>query len=211
LDNLVLGRNELAKWHKLNSTLIDLPRHVFSDKFKKNGDEIGGGAPPDVPVPVDAADDAAKWDTIKVVKLPAMISRVQECKGCFSKEVCTLAAISIEADIPRKDPVGKFPAFQEINQRATKEIKSYFKKFIECINLEQSAEMDRQSSSYNTTINKETEMKIVQINPNGVGGTSVTLQKPIHDSKTSELAERTFVNLYTKNNISFGKGFIVLR
>ena len=41
LDSLILGRNELAKWHKLNSTLIDLPRHVYSDKFKKNGDEIG--------------------------------------------------------------------------------------------------------------------------------------------------------------------------
>ena len=39
----------------------------------------------------------------------------------------------------------------------------------------------------------------------------MTLQKPIHDSKTCELAERTFVNLYTRNNISFGKGFIVLR
>ena len=71
--------------------------------------------------------------------------------------------------------------------------------------------MDRQSSSYNTTINKETNLKIMMINPNGAGGTVVTLQKPIHDTKTSELAERTFVNLFTKNNISFGKGFIVLR
>lgn len=109
LDSLVLGRNELAKWHKLNSTLIDLPRHVFSDKFKKNGDEIGAGAP--LEQQIEPMEESAKWDTIKVVKLPAMISRVQECKGCFSKEVCTLAAISIEADIPRKDPVGKFQAF----------------------------------------------------------------------------------------------------
>jgi len=108
-----------------------------------------------------------------------MISRVQECKGCFSKEVCTLAAISIEADIPRKAPIGQFPAFQEISARATEKIKAYFKKFIECINLEQSAEMDRQSSSYNTTINKETDLKICLINPNGGGGTVVTLQKPI--------------------------------
>ena len=82
---------------------------------------------------------------------------------------------------------------------------------MECINLEQSAEIDRQSSSYNTTINKETDLRIVKLIPNGLGGTIVTLQKPIHDTKTCELAERTFVNLYTKNNISFGKGFIVLR
>ena len=51
-------------------------------------------------------DDNAKWDSIKVVKLPPMITRVSECKMCFSKEVCTLAAISLESDIPRKAPVG---------------------------------------------------------------------------------------------------------
>lgn len=109
-----------------------------------------------------------------MVKLPAMISRVQECKGCFSKEVCTLAAISLEADIPRKAAVGNFPAFLEIESRATPEIKAYFKKYIECINLEQSAEQDRQSSSYNTTINKETDLNIVKLTPNGLGGTIVT-------------------------------------
>ena len=71
--------------------------------------------------------------------------------------------------------------------------------------------MDRQSSSYNTTINKETNLNIVRINANGQGGVIVTLQKPIQDTKTNELAERTFVNLYTQNNISFGKGFITVR
>ena len=29
LDSLVLGRNELAKWHKLNSIHIDLPRTYY--------------------------------------------------------------------------------------------------------------------------------------------------------------------------------------
>lgn len=71
--------------------------------------------------------------------------------------------------------------------------------------------MDRQSSSYNTTINKETDLSILRINPNGASGVVVTLQKPILDTKTSELGERTFVNLYTRNNISFGKGFIISR
>jgi len=51
----------------------------------------------------------------------------------------------------------------------------------------------------------------LKVNPNGNGGVIVTLQKAILDTKTSELPERTIVNLYTKNNISFGKGFIVLR
>jgi len=33
----------------------------------------------------------------------------------------------------------------------------------------------------------------------------------IPETKTLELAERTFVNLYTENNISFGKGSITVR
>ena len=38
LDSLILGRNELAKWQKLNSTHIDLPRRgqYFAEKFNKN-------------------------------------------------------------------------------------------------------------------------------------------------------------------------------
>ena len=90
-------------------------------------------------------------------------------------------------------------------------MKEYFKKFIECINLEQSAEKDRQSSSYNTNINKETDLQIMKVNSNGDKGLIVVLQKLIYDTKTSELGERTFVNLLTENNISFGKGFIVVR
>jgi hypothetical protein len=156
-------------------------------------------------------ESARQWDNIKVVKLPPMISRVSECKMCFSKEVCTLAAISLEADVPRKAPTGQFQTFQDISNSATTQVKSYFKRYIECINLEQGAEMDRQSSAYNTTSNKETDLNILRINPNGAGGVIVTLQKPILDTKTSELCERTFVNLYTVNNISFGKGFIISR
>ena len=77
--------------------------------------------------------------------------------------------------------------------------------------MEQAAEKDRQSSSYTTNINKETELNIEKVNQNGYRGVIVVLQKVISETKTSELAERTFVNLYTENNISFGKGFIVLR
>jgi len=49
------------------------------------------------------------------------------------------------------------------------------------------------------------------VNSNQFRGVIVVLQKVISETKTSELAERTFVNLYTDNNISFGKGFIVAR
>jgi hypothetical protein len=54
-----------------------------------------------------------------------------------------MAALSLETDIERKAPVGQFNAFIDIDKKATVEVKAYFKKFIECINLEQSAEQDR--------------------------------------------------------------------
>ena len=94
---------------------------------------------------------------------------------CFSKEICSLAAISLEADVVRTAPTGQFQVFQEIQQKATPKVKEYFKKFIECINLEQSAEKDRQSSSYNTNTNKETDLQIMKVNSNGDRGVLVVL------------------------------------
>jgi len=48
------------------------------------------------------------YERIKVVHLPPMINRVSECRSCFSKEVCSLSAIAIEADVVREEPVGQF-------------------------------------------------------------------------------------------------------
>ncbi len=77
--------------------------------------------------------------------------------------------------------------------------------------MEQSAEKERQSSTYTSNSNKETDLQIVKINSNGERGVIVVLQKVIPETKTLELAERTFVNLYTVNNITFGKGSIMVR
>lgn len=60
-------------------------------------------------------------------------------------------------------------------------------------------------------MNKETDLQIVKINSNGERGVIVVLQKVIPETKTLELAERTFVNLYTENNITYGKGSIMVR
>jgi hypothetical protein len=49
-----------------------------------------------------------------------------------------LSAISLEAGIERKAPAGQFRAFEEIESRTSKEVKEYFKKYLECIQLEQS-------------------------------------------------------------------------
>ena len=83
----------------------------------------------------------------RVVHLPPMIKKIEECNFCFSKEVCSLAALSLEADIHRKAPAGHFDEFQIVEQKATPQIKAYFKRFVECINLEQTAESDRHSLS----------------------------------------------------------------
>ena len=42
LDSLILGRNELAKWHKLNSMHIDLPRQYFQDKSRRPPENEAG-------------------------------------------------------------------------------------------------------------------------------------------------------------------------
>ncbi len=39
----------------------------------------------------------------------------------------------------------------------------------------------------------------------------VTLQKIVCDGQASDLPESSFVNLYTKNNISFNKGCILFK
>ena len=72
-----------------------------------------------------------------------MIQNISECKGCFSKEVCSIAAMALEPDIEREYPAGTFQVFKEIQARATKYVREYFKKFIECSNLEQSAEKSK--------------------------------------------------------------------
>ena len=41
LDSLIIGRNELAKWYKLNSKKFDIPFMAKNDNAnKKNNDEF---------------------------------------------------------------------------------------------------------------------------------------------------------------------------
>lgn len=40
-----------------------------------------------------------------------MISKIYECKSCFSKEVCSISALALEENVERKAPVGEFKAF----------------------------------------------------------------------------------------------------
>lgn len=70
-------------------------------------------------------------------------------------------------------------------EKATPEIKAYFKKYIECINLEQNAETDRQNL-YRSQSSKETQLRLVHVNQNGIDGTTVTLEKPLKGTNQNE-------------------------
>jgi hypothetical protein len=116
-----------------------------------------------------------KLDETRLVYLPPMISKISECRGCFSKEACTLVAISIEENIPRPPPVGQFPVFNEISSQADETIRAYFKKFIECITLEQSVEMNKIRTQYESMNTKESKLKILKINKVSSDSMIVTL------------------------------------
>ena len=125
LESLVMGRNEQAKWVRRNQVNPFVPRKYLN--------EIGQ-------IQDDLIEENKSWDSIQIVKLPPMIKRPSECKGCFNKEVCSLSAISLEENVERDPLMGQFPTFQDMLSKVTQEVKEYFKKYIECINLEQNAE-----------------------------------------------------------------------
>ena len=53
-----------------------------------------------------------------------------------------MVAISLESEQERKYPAGQFQTFTDIQQSTSQEVKDYFKTFMECIHLEQGAEMN---------------------------------------------------------------------
>jgi hypothetical protein len=119
-----------------------------------------------------------------------MITRTSECKYCFQKTICSLAALSLEDEHPlahkRSGQQGNFPAFLEMQATLTQDIKMYFKKFIECINLEQNAENERFTQKdpknggvqcANSNNARETKLRIVKIESNGNEGVKIELEK----------------------------------
>jgi len=160
LDQLIMGRNELAKWFKNNG-----------------GDQIS---------------------------LPPMISNYTECRFCFQKEVCSLAAISMEANKSKvnAERYEQFPTFKYVQDKTTPEVKEYFAKYYQCINLEQNAELGGQIAGQGVTERGFQYMGFVKT-PNDEG-TIVTLLK----GGPCTLNEGRSVNLRTENNISFYRGFV---
>ena len=147
VESLILIRNEIAKWHKKNTRIKERDL-LKSLPFQNNSFEDAQDLDGEVQIHSESAES-------QIVKLPPMSKKKNTCERCFSKEVCSIAALSLESESKRHPDSAKFEMFKEISEKATLQIRRYFKKFVECINLEQSAENNRQESSYTTGSNKE--------------------------------------------------------
>ena len=172
LDSIIIGRNELAKWYKRNNTNPSLgkwneslgkfrvSREVLQIRKQQNFGEFGfnfrdQGVDIEDFGPEEGKDDEAQnGDEPLIVQYPPMINRTSECKGCYQKKVCSVAALAIEDANPlaakRTGTQGQFPFFLEMQAKLAKDIKVYFKQFIECINLEQNAENEKLNGGFKT-------------------------------------------------------------
>ena len=144
-----------------------------------------------------------------IVQYPPMITRTSECMNCYQRKVCSIAALAIEEGNPlippRKKDAGNFPTFLDMQERLPEEVKGYFRQFIECINLEQNAENDKSQKS-----SREQKLRIVDALSISDGeGMRVTLIREIGTSRSNEIGESAFVNMFTEDNITFSKGIVV--
>ena len=101
-----------------------------------------------------------KYDKVEIVRLPPMISNIDDCKYCFQKDICALSNLAFEADQEKQGAQGQFQGYLEIEQKIKYPIRKYFKRFVECITLEENSEKVRyaQNQKYNSI--KETDFKI---------------------------------------------------
>jgi hypothetical protein len=164
LDQLILARNELAKWQLLNTEKAE-----------------------------NCSKQKETSENFKIINLPPMVTNRKECEYCFAKSYCLLSASSLESD-------SSLPSSYQVKP----EVQHYFKKFYECIALEQSFAI------HDKTQFEECHLKLVSAYSDGSKGTIVTLQKVI-DDETVEFSENTFVTMTTEQNISFIKGCIIMR
>jgi len=157
--------------------------------------------------PNDIEDLVEEGDEPLIVQYPPMITRTSECKNCYQRKVCSIAALAIEDRNPlipsRKKEAGNFPTFMDMQERLPEEVKAYFRQFIECINLEQNAENDK-------TIKSVREQKLRIVEAVSIGeGMRVTLIRDLGSSRSNEVGESAYVNMFTEDHITFSKGIVV--
>ena len=71
LNNLILGRNTLAKWYKRNNKHINLTTYDEFLAKNKTSDESKGAS--------NDIEDLSKYETMKITHYPPMINKPGEC------------------------------------------------------------------------------------------------------------------------------------
>jgi len=102
-----MARNELAKWQKLNSKNLDkqfISLENSTANSEMNSLDIDGIFSQDVFPDKEEqkiSNSVEDHENIEVIHLPPMSRAVRDCTRCFSKEMCSLAAVSLESHIER--------------------------------------------------------------------------------------------------------------
>ena len=120
-----MGRNEMAKWRKANSRNFDR--------------ELGLTKNIDIEDIVPGFED--EYDNLQVVGFPPMTHDTHDCRTCFSKDICHFAACSMEPTVQYEDPT-RTEELETLEKNTPKEVRDYFKRMYECIELEQRAGMN---------------------------------------------------------------------
>jgi hypothetical protein len=116
---------------------------------------------------------------------------------------------------PDREPA--FKAYHEVKAIADPRCLTYFKKWNEIIQLEQSSTSVHLSSSINNTVEKkyikDDGLRITRVEevPGQRNEFFVYLERPYYltNRQNSEITENSFVNLHTQKNISFTKGIVL--
>jgi hypothetical protein len=93
LDDDVADGFDVIKQHKLELDALVIGRNELAKWIKKNSQSIN----------IIPNDDI---ESLRVIHIPPMTSKIQECKYCYTKDACVISAISLEANITREAPVG---------------------------------------------------------------------------------------------------------
>ena len=92
---MILGRNELAKWHKRNLTSTLRAPLKYKQPIEKiqntNFLDFLDGS-----INIEDIRNCEDPEEPLLVHNPPLITRTSECKNCFQRLVCSLTALSIE-------------------------------------------------------------------------------------------------------------------
>ena len=136
LDAIMLIRNRIAKWQKINNTPLKYPEQLEDlekkiAKYKESELETQQSIRKSFQKDNNRIDKIV--DSIHSVRLPPLLTNAQSCRYCYSHESCALTALSIDNLTKRPDQFG-LEKFDKMAQDTTIEVRSYFRRMVEAIN-----------------------------------------------------------------------------